>query len=139
MECPTCGQPCSRDIPEQFADEASSLQKMFRDRGANLTRMQARLLTTIRGKNRPIAYQTIFDQVYGWRPDGDCPQDETLKVMATKCRQAIVAAGLPWRIICHWGIGYELDETGTKKAIKRMAFALVILLPLGQAIASRIG
>ncbi len=136
MECPTCGQNVSRTIPEQFAEEAMDLQALFNARGSKLTRTQAKLLAAIRGKNRPVSYATISDKLYGWRPDGEIPTDDTMKVMATKCRQAIVKAGLPWRIVCHWGFGYELQED--KPILKRTACALLVLLPLGQVILSRI-
>jgi len=134
LECPTCGQPCSREIPEHLSEGAAEIRAMFRDRGAHITPMQAKLLHILRGKNRPIAYGTILESIHGFKPSGDYPQDEILKVAASGARKAIKKAGLKWKITCTWGFGYELEEGQASKTMRRVALSLFFALVASQAV-----
>ena len=138
MECPTCGQPCSRQIHDALDNSAMDVIALFSRQGVHITSSEARLLTVLKGRNRPIQKGLIMEAVYGWRPDADYPSEKIIDVFVCKLRGKIKKAKLPWSIVTHWGIGYELDEGNTNKFLKRMTCVLMILLPLGQVILSRL-
>ncbi len=124
MECPTCGQPCSREIPEHLSEGAMEIRQLFKSRGVHVTPLQAKLLHILKGKNRPVAYGTIIESIYGFKPSGDYPQDEVLKVAASGARRKIEEAKLKWKIVCAYGFGYELEEEQTPKTLRRVAISV---------------
>ena len=124
MECPTCGQPCPREIPESLGEAAMDVRQMFQDRGVRITPLQAKLLSILRNRNRPVSYGLLMETIYGWRPDGDYPLDKTLHVVASVARKKIKEAKLPWALKAVWGYGYELEEKQTAKTMKRVALCL---------------
>lgn len=125
MECPTCGQPCSREIPENLSQEAMDVRQIFKDRGVKITPLQAKLLSILKNRNRPVSYGLLMETIYGWRPDGEYPLDKTLHVVASVARKKIKAAKLPWTLKAVWGYGYELEEKKTAKTMRNVALSLM--------------
>jgi len=108
--CPTCGQQCSKAIPEGLSESAVDLKKVFEKRGVHLTLLQAKLICVLKNKNRPVSYNLIMETIYGFRPDGDYPLHKTLHVVASVARRKIKKSGLDWDLKVVWGYGYELEE-----------------------------
>ncbi len=138
MECPTCGQPSFRGTRDSLDQRALAMKSLFLQRGVELTKGEARVLAILRGKNRPISRNLIMDQMYWDRSDGEFPDDKIIDVWICKVKPKIQKAKLPWRVLTHWGLGYQLEEENPSKSLKRIACTLMILLPLGQVILSRL-
>lgn len=115
-----------------------SIRMLFKDRGVHLTPLQAKLIHVLKGRNRPVAYGTILESLYGFKPSGDYPQDEVLKVAASTARKKIQKAGFPWKIVCTYGFGYELDEGKTTKTLRRAAVGLGLTLALTHPLLGRL-
>ncbi len=138
IHCPTCGQGCSREIQDALDSRTLAVMSLFLQKGVSLTKGEARVLAALRGKNRPISRNLLMDQVYGLGPDADYPDDKIIDVWICKLKPKIRKANLPWKIVTHWGLGYELEEEKSGQMLRRTACALMILLPLGQVLASRL-
>ncbi len=138
VHCPTCGQPCSPTTQDSHESQAAAIRSLFLQRGVEVTKGEARFLAVLRGRNRPVARTHIMDLLYGFRADGECPEEKILDVWVCKIKPKIEKSKLPWKLVTHYGLGYELREGQTKPILFRTACALMILLPLGQVLVSRL-
>ena len=138
VNCPTCGQQCLNEIRDNLDKQTLAIMSLFMSRGVKIAKGEARLLAAMRQKNRPISRSLLMDQIYGLQPDADCPNDKIIDVWVSKARRRIREAKLDWRIVTHWGLGYELEEDKAPQTLRRVTIGLGTCLLLAHPVLGRI-
>ena len=136
MECPICGSVCD---PGLYQVKISDMHAKFYDRGVKLTNSEARVLSVIYRRNRPVPRSLLMDALYGNDLDGGPDSGEKiLEQFILRIRRKIKKAGLPWEVIPVRGFGYELRESQTTATMRRLAGALAIALLLAHPVIGRL-
>ncbi len=138
VHCPTCGQECSRTIQDDLDSQTLSMMSLFLQKGVKLSKGEARVLAALRGRNRPVSRNLLMDRIYGLSPDADCPDDKIIDVWICKVKPKIKQTGLPWKIVTHWGLGYELEEDKAPQTLRRVALGVTACLLLAHPVLGRL-
>lgn len=137
MECPICG---SHYEPGLYQVKLSDMRAKFLERGVDLSNSEARVLSAIYRRNRPVPRAMLMDALYGHDANGGPDSGEKiLEQFVLRARRKIKQAGLPWEIITVRGFGYELREADTAPTLKRVAISLSIALPGAQVLLGWLG
>ena len=122
MECPICGNDHDGKL---YQTKISHVMSHFTQQGVHLTRMEAKFLAIVYGRNRPVARSLIMDGLYGDRIDGGPDSgDKIIEQFVLRVRRKIQKAGLPWKLNNVYGFGYELKEERTAPTMRRVALSL---------------
>lgn len=96
-----------RETGEVFTADAQC------DRGhAHLSPMEFDVLDAIARREHGATHETIYDVLWGAKPDADQPLDpgNTVKVIVHRLREKLQPLG--YKIIVHYARGYELRAIG---------------------------
>lgn len=128
MPCPFCE-------PSGFEKRVIEIIETFDERGAHLTKQEARCLAALMEKKGIVTKEALISAMWYDDPDGGPLSAEAhMKVVIYKIRAKIKKNDMPWTIRPVFGVGYVLIIEDEGRALKVLATNLTATLLVGQSI-----